>query len=135
MTLTIRKKGNKDFWHYWRTFKYAANDTIIIFDNDDGITGNTVKLRSMQGRVVFKQDGFLFSDVTIYDDSQGGGAETFTSIEALKSRLINLGYPFNGGSDEIVLTEVEWANIIGDIELNTQLINYLSELDVNGGTP
>ena len=88
-TLTIRKKGNKNFQHESPDYDdYGANDITIIFD------GDIVKLRSLSGRVIFNKDGYNYTDVTVYDDSSGGSAETFANIVLLKQRLINLGYPY-----------------------------------------
>lgn len=88
--LTIRKNGNKNFVHQNVNFNdYGANDITIIFD------GNYVKLRSLSGRVVFNRDGYLFNNVTVYDVE--GTAEVFATINDLKQRLIDLGYPFQGG--------------------------------------
>jgi hypothetical protein len=86
--LTIRKKSNKNFWHYDSNFTnaYSASDLTIIFD------GDIVKLRSENGRIVFNKDGYLFSDITIYDDSSSGGAEVFASAILLAERLVALGY-------------------------------------------
>jgi hypothetical protein len=100
MSLTIRKLGNKNFRHEESNYdNYAANDITIIFD------GNVVKLRSLSGRVVFDRDGYNYSNVTVYDID--GDAETFASIDSLRSRLIALGYPFQGGTTETELTLVD----------------------------
>jgi len=125
MTLTIRKKGNKNFWHYWNEFEYSASDLIAIFD------GNYMKVRSEQGRVVFAQDGFLFSDVIIYDDLNGGSAELFTSVIELEQRLIDLGYPaFYADSEGFA----DWGAIDGVITNQTDLIDYIATITINGGT-
>lgn len=117
MSLTIIKEGNKNFQHQDVDYAdYGANDITIIFD------GDTVKLRSVSGRIVFDKDGYNYSDVTIIDNSTGGGAEVFPNIISLKQRLINLGYPFGGGSDEVVLNSVDWGNINGNIEVQGDLI-------------
>jgi hypothetical protein len=84
--LEIIKEGIKNFTHRAPTYEdYGANDLTIIFD------GNNVKLRSLSGRVVFDKDGYVLADVRVYDI--GGAAETFATIEALRQRLIDLGYP------------------------------------------
>jgi hypothetical protein len=90
MSLAIKKYGNKNFQHESENYQdYGANDITIIFE------GNTVRLRSLSGRVIFDRVGYPLNEVSVYDI--GGSAETFPSIEALKQRLINLGYPFSGG--------------------------------------
>jgi hypothetical protein len=119
MTLTIRKKGNKNFWHYYNNFEYSASDLIAVFD------GNYMKIRSEQGRIIFLRDGFLFSDITLYDDSVVGGAETFTSIIALEERLIYLGYPaFYADSEGFA----DWGAIGGVITNQTDLVDYISNI-------
>ena len=128
--LEIRKKGNKNFTHIDSDYpnEYGANDITIIFD------GNFSKLRSVSGRVIFNKDGYDLPNVTIYDDSTSGGAETFPNISSLKQRLINLGYPFGGGSDEVVLNSVDWGNINGNIENQGDLVTYVAENSVQSVT-
>ena len=94
MSLEIRRKGNKNFTHIDSDFdnQYGANDITIIFE------GNTIKIRSFNGRIIFKRDGYNLSEVTIYDDTASGSQENFNDINLFKQRLINLGYPFAGGS-------------------------------------
>lgn len=120
--LEIYKKGNKNFQHEDPDFEeYGANDIVIIFD------GNTVKLRSVNGRVVFKKDGYHYSDVRVYNLS--GSAELFPNVVSLKQRLINLGYPFNGSTvDVIELNEVAFSNVTGLPETNPALVSYIDDL-------
>lgn len=100
MSLIIRKLGNKNFRHESPDYdNYSANDITIIFE------GNTVKLRSVSGRVVFDRNGYNYSNVTVYND--GGSAEIFASIDSLRSRLIALGYPFQGGTTEVGLNIID----------------------------
>jgi len=99
-TLTIRKKGNKNFRHESPDYNnYGANNIGIEFD------GDIVKLRSFSGRVIFDREGYNFADVTVFDD--GGSAETFPNANELKQRLIALGYPFAGGTTEVTLSEID----------------------------
>lgn len=127
--LTIRKKGNKNFWHYANVdgldLEYSASDLRAIFD------GNVLKLRSELGRVIFERDGYNYANVVIYDDTVGGGAETFTSPIELEQRLINLGYPaFYIDSTGVA----DWGNIGGVITNQTDLIDYINTADFDGGT-
>ena len=94
MSLEIRRKGNKNFTHIDSDFdnQYGANDITIIFE------GNTIKIRSFNGRIIFKRDGYDLSEVSIYDDTASGSQENFNDINLFKQRLINLGYPFAGGT-------------------------------------
>ena len=127
MSLVIRKKGNKNFWHYDTTFvnPYSASDLTAIFD------GNYMKLRSDSGRIIFEKDGYLFSNVTIYDDTVSGSAETFSSAIELEQRLIDLGHPaFYQDSDGVA----DWGNIGGVITNQTDLIDYINTRDIDGGT-
>ena len=118
--LEIYKKGNKNFQHESTSYEpYGANDLTIIFD------GNTVKLRSFSGKVVFDRLGYDISQVRIYN--LDGAAELFSNVESLKQRLINLGYPFAGSTvDVISLTEVEFSNITGLAETNASLVSYVA---------
>lgn len=129
--LEIRKKGNKNFTHIDSDYpnEYGANDITIMFD------GNISKLRSISGRVIFNKDGYDLPEVTVYDDSNGAGsAEVFPNITSLKQRLINLGYPFGGGSDEVVLNSVEWGNVNGNIDNQGDLVTYVAENSVQSVT-
>ena len=124
--LTIRKKGNKNFWHYDSDFTqaYSASDLTIVFD------GNTAKLRSITGRVVFEQTGYLFSAVTIYDDSVAGGAEVFASAVLLAQRLVDLGYSAYYVSGDIVI-----GDLISDDASNIIVLGDDGKLfAINGGS-
>ena len=98
MSLIIEKYGNKNFQHrdtLQPLYKeYGANDITIIFDGDN------VRLRSVSGRVIFDSLGYDYSDVRVIN--LGGSEEVFASPVLLKQRLIDLGYPFEGGVDVIV---------------------------------
>lgn len=89
MSLVIRKEGIKNFGHYDSNFisRYSASDLTIAFE------GDYLKLRSDRGQIIFEKDGYLYSDVTIYDDTSGGSAEPFANVEDLEQRLIDLGHP------------------------------------------
>lgn len=87
MSLVIRKKGTKNFFHYWDSFTYSASDLTII------TSGNTVFLRAEDGRVVGERDGWNITDISIYDDTDAGTEETFVSVIAFTNRLIELNYP------------------------------------------
>lgn len=82
--LQIKKLGNKNFWHYWNGNEYSASDIRIDFQ------GDYVQLSKANGAFIFLQEGFLYSDIEVYD--VGGSAETFSSITSLENRLIELGY-------------------------------------------
>ena len=125
--LEIRKKGVKHFRHYEGDYEpYSANDIKIIFD------GNIVKLRSVSGRVIFDKEGYLFSDVRIYDDTGTGTEESFPNIESLVNRLVILGYPFLGTETTIIIDSVDWGAIGGNIENQADLQAELNNID--GGT-
>lgn len=104
MSLVIRKKGNKNFFHYFSiggtAFEYSASDLTIIIDN------NKAKLRSLTGRPIALRDGYTVNQITIYDDSTGGGAETFATFILLTQRLIDLGYPAYYQDGQIILGDL-----------------------------
>ena len=125
MSLQIIKYGNKNFQHKDPNYQdYGANDITVIFE------GDTVRIRSLSGRVVFNRVGYNYTDITIIDESNGGTPETFPNIISLKQRLINLGYPFQGGLTDVVLDIVEWGSITGSIETQGDLVTYISENSV-----
>lgn len=88
--LEIRRKGRFNFEHTATGYNvsYAANDITIIY------VGNIVKLRSVSGRVIFDREGWDVSNVRVYDDYTGGGAEVFANTALLADRLIELEYPY-----------------------------------------
>lgn len=130
--LEIRKKGNKNFTHIATGYanEYGANDITAIFD------GNTTKLRSVSGRVIFNKEGYDLANVTIYDDSTSGSSENYATIEQLKQRLINLGYPFVGGATQVVSgidSIVEGDHILVDAtDPQNPVVSFDNEID--GGT-
>lgn len=95
--LQIRKKGNKNFTHIATgyTKPYGANDLTLITE------GDVLKLRSISGRSIFEKDGYDLANVQVFDDLNGGSAEVFATIELLRQRLINLGYPWSGGVEVV----------------------------------
>lgn len=90
MNLVIRKKGSKNFWHYFTIdstdFEYSSSDIVITFE------GNYVKLRATNGRIIGEKDGYLYSNVTLYDDTGAGTPLTYASAILLEQALISLGY-------------------------------------------
>ncbi len=82
--LDIKKLGTTNFWHYYDDNEYSASDVRIDFE------GDYVQLTRSNGALIFKKEGFLYSDVGVYD--VGGSEETFTSASDLEQRLIDLGY-------------------------------------------
>lgn len=90
MNLVIRKKGSKNFWHYFTIngtdFEYSASDMIVAFN------GNYAKFRATNGRIIGEKDGYLYSNVTLYDDTGAGTPLTYASAILLEQALISLGY-------------------------------------------
>lgn len=135
--LRIYKKGNKNFWHEadGYTEPYSASDLTLIFE------GNTLKVRSVAGRIIFDKDGYLFNQVTVYNVT--GTPETFSSVEALEQRLIDLGHPAFGdfaGNDSISLGYINNSFTVStsfpSVESsNTDIINAINTqgFTVNAG--
>lgn len=88
--LEIRKKSEKNFWHYYKDLTYSANNLRIEF------LGNTVKISRENGAFIFLKEGFNYTDVKVFDDTASGVEETFSNIIDLENRLIALGYYWNG---------------------------------------
>lgn len=135
--LEIKKTGVKNFTHYWitsnKTFKYEASDLTII-SNDD-----ITYLRSLSGRVVFEKNGFVLTNIRVYD--VGGSAETFATTTALHQRLIDLGYPAYYVDGEIVLSDIISGDSGNDLTIGTDgglfvnptgVVGYRETLDING---
>ena len=83
-TLIIRKKGVKTWWHYPSDEKEYSVSKMYC-----KITGDLFSVVEQGGRQRGKYD---YSDITVYDDTQGGSAETFASANALMLRLEQLDY-------------------------------------------
>lgn len=99
--LEIRKTGNKNFTHISEPYKpYIASDLTIIFD------GNIGFLRSVSGRIIFERNGWNYTQIRIYDETNGGAEESFPTTSALVQRLINLGYPAYYTDGEIIITNL-----------------------------
>jgi hypothetical protein len=136
MSLEIRKKGNKNFTHIDSDFEneYGANDITIIFD------GNTVKIRSFNGRIIFRRDGYDLSEITIYDDTASGSPENFGDVNLFKQRLINLGYPFAGFDSGETVVGIEDVLAGNNIQIdkadpNNPIISATLTAGTDGGTP
>ena len=95
--LIIRKKGNRNFFHYYKTFEFASSDLKISFDNDK------IKLKRENGAPLFLLEGFDLADVSVYDDTVSGNEETFTNVILLQQRLMDLGYIAFGLIEEIMV--------------------------------
>lgn len=135
MSLTIRKKGTKNFFHYWDSFTYSASDLTII------TSGNTVLLRSTSGRIIGEVDGWNVTDISLYDDTSSGTEETFVSVVAFTNRLIALGYPaYYESGDAPTLTLGELTDVELTSLANGEVITYNSSsgkwenTNVDGGT-
>jgi hypothetical protein len=84
--LEIRKKGNKNFWHYYNGLEFSGSDIRIAFVN------NNVTITRENGAFVFLREGFDFINISVYDDTASGIEETFATVQELEQRLIDLGY-------------------------------------------
>ena len=86
--LKIRKKGTKNFFHYYDTLnmEYSSSDIGIEFNFDK------VSFRKRNGAFVFIKGGFSALEVAIYDDTASGIEEVYSNSVDLSNRLIALGY-------------------------------------------
>lgn len=84
--LEIKKRGSKNFWHYAPELvkPFSASDLFAEWD------GNYLKIRTNTGRPIGKKEGWLYTDIRVYD--VGGSAESFGTAIELNQRLIDLGY-------------------------------------------
>ena len=86
--LEIRKKSEKNFWHYYIDLPkpYASSDYSIDYEL------NQITLTKRNGAFIFLRNGFDVNEIAVYDDSTGGSIELFTSGVSLAERLVELGY-------------------------------------------
>lgn len=99
--LEIRKKSNKNFWHYYSGLEYSASDLVI------DVLDSNVFFTKKNGAYIFLKKGFNVSDISVYDDTVGGSEETFLNVEDLFARLIELGYPAFINEGEISITSID----------------------------
>lgn len=139
--MDIRKEGDKNFFFYTEFIKYSASDLILIFE------GNYMKIRSKAGRIIGRREGYLYSEVVIYDDTSTGNAETFPSVEALQQRLIDLqcpAYDYTSSTPTVSLppidkTYVNKAALIADQAYQTadyiyEVVDASDFTGIDGGT-
>src|SRR5690554_3225457 len=92
-TLQIRKKATKTWVHVPSDHKqYIVSKLYCKFN------GDMFRVIEWGGR---QRAEYHFSDITVYDDTQGGAPETFGSAVALMLRLEALeyiGFPLGSGS-------------------------------------
>jgi hypothetical protein len=129
-TLIIRKKSLKTWLH---TDSVLGNFIIskFYFSADD----NSFQIveQGQSKRIIYN-----VADITLYDEPNGGGAETFTTITALSLRLEQLNYPafqYDGQITSIANLIAEGTNItiIGD---GTEASPYVISATGGGfGTP
>ncbi len=107
-TLTIRKKSLKTWLHIdsglgsFIISKFYFNADNLFFQIVE--QGNSKRLR------------YNISDITLFDDVNGGGAETFTTITELSLRLEALNYPafFRDGESPLPsLNDLTNVNVSG----------------------
>ena len=92
MRLNIRKKDEGVFLH-----NLSDGNTFYVFEYAE-TNGNDFRIYTKNSSVAF-----LFSDISLFDDTLGGVEETFSSIELLVIRLSRLGY--NGLSSTRVVVD------------------------------
>ena len=95
MALIIRKKSNFTFEHYFNgaTVPYITN--VFNINNGGNETFQLVDYRGANLQAV------PINQIILYDDTTGGGAETFTTFAQLNTRLGELNYPPMRGENAI----------------------------------
>lgn len=131
MALIIRKKGNKNFFHYpdeSGAVDFSLSNFVAKIQDDNLV------LTELNGA---KRGQWIYSDVTIYDDSVSGGAETFASAILLFQRLIDLGYPAFYHDAEVVIAGLISTDASNDLVIGTDGLLYVSATggNIDGGTP
>lgn len=124
MALTIRKLGNKNFWHYFTIggtdFEYSTSDIVITFD------GNYAKLRATNGEIIGEREGYIYSSVTLYDDTGAGTPLTYASVILLEQALIDLGYIAFYEDGDVLLSLNELTDVDISSLSNGQALIYNS---------
>jgi hypothetical protein len=110
-TLEIRRKTNKVWQH-------VSSDlgTYIVSKMYCKTNGNTFQIVESGGS---KRGEYDFSDITIYDDVNSGGAETFASAELLMKRLEALNYVGFYYDGEVVAADLISTDPSNNITLGT----------------
>lgn len=135
--IQIRKKYENVWLHISDTGEFMISKFYFKIDDN----GFQIVERGGSRRFIYS-----LSEITVYDDINGGSAEPFTSAVALYHRLVELNYTGleegGGGSTPILTLEQARQNgdtINGNIYVSTQIENKVSTnlaqiVDVTGKT-
>jgi hypothetical protein len=110
MTFTIIKKGNNNFWHLFNNGAKEVNlsDFQAVLDS----VAQTFIIQALNGANV-PQTAVGILDIIVIDETDASLEETFANVEALRTRLVELGYtPYLGAVAD---------NITGLIEAGTNV--------------
>jgi len=110
MTFTIIKKGNNNFWHLFNNGAKEINlsDFQAVLDS----VAQTFIIQALNGANI-PQTAVGILDIIVIDETDASLEETFANVEALRTRLVELGYtPYLGAVAD---------NITGLIEAGTNV--------------
>jgi hypothetical protein len=110
MTFTIIKKGNNNFWHLFNNGAKEVNlsDFQAVLDS----VAQTFIIQALNGANI-PQTAVGILDIIVIDETDASLEETFANVEALRTRLVELGYtPYLGAVAD---------NITGLIEAGTNV--------------
>ena len=110
MTFTIIKKGNNNFWHLFNNGAKEINlsDFQAVLDS----VAQTFIIQALNGANI-PQTAVGILDIIVIDETDASLEETFANVDALRTRLVELGYtPYLGAVAD---------NITGLIEAGTNV--------------
>jgi hypothetical protein len=102
MTFTIIKKGNNNFWHLFNNGAKEVNlsDFQAVLDS----VAQTFIIQALNGANV-PQTAVGILDIIVIDETDASLEETFANVEALRTRLVELGYtPYLGAGNADSIT-------------------------------
>jgi len=112
--LKITKEGNKNFFYECEPFQpYTASDLVISFN------GNTGFLTSVSGRPIFLREGWNYTDISVNN-------ETFSSVEVLAQKLVDLGCPAYYTDGDVVITSLVSTDAGNSLVIGTDGLLFAS---------
>jgi len=125
-TLVIRKKSLKT-WEHYLDDKPLFISSKFFFNTPQGFKFQIVE----EGKATL--GAVAIEDITLYDDSTGGGAETFATVTQLSIRLEALDYTGHYRNGDISVGSLISADAGNDLVLGTDGLLYVVAGGGGGG--
>jgi hypothetical protein len=117
-TLVIRKKSLKT-WEHYLDDRPLFISSKFFFNTPEGFKFQIVE----EGKATL--GAIAIEDITLYDDSTGGGAETFATVTELSIRLEALDYTGHYRNGDISVGSLISTDVGNDLVLGTDGLLYV----------